>query len=361
MAVDCLVIGGGVIGLTTAWRLAQQGLRVRVVDQGAPGREASWAGAGILPPGLAGQPHDPLVKLTHRANQLWPVQSTELLESTGIDNEFHCCGGIEFAVRSQSELKDERHRWAAIGARTQWLEPDEVSRLEPDIPAAESAFLLPDLCQVRNPRHMRALLRACELAGVEVTPDCQVTKWKQQSGRVVAAVTEQGEIAAGRFIVTAGAWSMRLLADFPVKFSTVPVRGQIILLAPGSCSLTHVVERGKQYLVPRRDGRVLIGSTEEYAGFHKANTPEGMEELWKLATTICPKLATATMEMSWSGLRPSAPRGRPYIGRVPGWDHLLVAAGHFRAGLHLSPVTAQILVDLVNDRPIHEDWQSFGL
>ena len=378
MAVDCLVIGGGVIGLTTAWRLAQHGLSVRVCDQSAPGREASWAGAGILPPGYPGSVvirsakdrsfaerkttlADPLTRLTAVTCARWPEMSAELLATTGIDNEFHRCGGLELSVGTRDELLAARSHWEAIGAKTEWLDPAAVRELEPAFSGREPAFLLPDLCQVRNPRHLAALLRACELAGVEITPNCPVTGWTSHHGRLTAAVTPLGEIAAGKFCVTAGAWSSQLLSQAGVSLEVIPVRGQIVLLEPSAVRLTRVIERGKRYMVPRRDGRLLIGSTEELTGFAKGNTDEGVSGLLEFAADICPALKEARIEQCWSGLRPCATRGRPFIGLVPGWENLLVATGHFRSGLHLSPATAEILVSLAKGLSPEPEWAEFSV
>lgn len=348
MAVDCLVIGGGVIGLTTAWRLAQRGCSVHLVDQGIPGREASWAGAGILPPGYPGPASDPLTAAASKASLLWPKLAAELHESTGIDNEFHRCGGIELAEGTAAEFAAEQQRWEAAGARVEWLAPQQVRELEPAFSGAEAAFHLPDLCQVRNPRHLQALTKACERAGVQTTSGCPVLNWRLSPERVTAAVTSKGDIAAGQFIVTAGAWSTQLMKSAGISREIVPVRGQIALLAPSPVRLTHVFERGKRYLVPRRDGRILIGSTEELTGFEKGNTASAIADLRSFAAAICPALAEVPLETCWSGLRPQAVRGRPFIGAVPDSQNLFLATGHFRAGLHLSPVTAEIICRLVS-------------
>ncbi len=361
MAVDCLVIGAGVIGLTSAWRLAQQGLSVRVCDQSLPGREASWAGAGILPPGYPGAADDPLTQLTARTCLLWPRLSSELLDTTGIDNEFQRCGGLELSLGSEDELVTDRLRWEAIGAQTEWLEAAAIREIEPKFSGREPAFLLPGLCQVRNPRHLQALLKACEVAGVEITPHCPVTGWVSRHDRLSAAVTPGGEVTAGQFIVTAGAWSSQLIANAGLAVDVVPVRGQIVLLEPSAVRLTRVIERGKRYLVPRRDGRILIGSTEEHVGFEKANTDEGVQGLLEFAAAICPALFSARIENCWSGLRPCASRGRPFIGPAPGWQNMLIATGHFRSGLHLSPATAQILVSLVQGHDNLSESAAFSL
>ena len=359
MAMDCLVIGGGVIGLTTAWRLAQLGFSVRVCDQSQLGKEASWAGAGILPPGYPGSPDDPLTHLTDVTCGLWQDMSAELHDITGVDNQFQRCGGVEFSVGTRADLLAVRSHWEAIGARTEWLESQAIREIEPAYASHEAAFLLPDLCQVRNPRHLQALLRACELAGVQISPACPILGWKSNHGRLTAAVTPSGEIAAGQFCVTAGAWSSQLLTSAGVTIEIVPVRGQIVLLESSSIHFKRVLERGKRYLVPRCDGRILLGSTEEFAGFEKKNTAEGVSGLIEFAAEICPALKSARIEQCWSGLRPSAVRGRPFIGRVPEWENLLVAAGHFRSGLHLSPATAQILVSLAQGENARPEWAAF--
>lgn len=352
MAIDCLVIGGGVIGLTAAWALAEQGLTVRVLDQGEPGREASWAGAGILPPALLGQ--DLLSSLIDQANARWPEMSRELLEVTGVDNEFHRCGAIELRDCPADQPEDpegtrrEQSHWQAAGARAIWLSADEVRQQEPALSGQESGILLPDLCQVRNPRHMRALLGACVRAGVEISPHQGVVQWQRMGTRVTAAVTATGKVAAGAFVVTAGAWSGRLLAEAGGSLSeVVPVRGQIVLLQAPVGTLSRVIERGKRYLVPRRDGQILIGSTEEWVGFEKANTPECVQDLLDFAERIIPGITRYPLQKTWSGLRPAAVRGRPLIGKIPGWDNLHVATGHFRTGLQLSPVTAEMVCQSV--------------
>lgn len=361
MAFDCVVIGGGVIGLTTAWRLAQQGLSVRVCDRAAPGREASWAGAGILPPGHPGSPSDPLTLLTARTCELWPEMTAELREFTGLDNQFQALRRIGIVSRlggrsGRLPREMDSHRSEDRVARC-----ISHSRTRTAVLRGEAGFLLPDLCQVRNPRHLQALLRACELAGVVITSHCPVTGWTSSNGRITAAVTPNENIAAGQFIVTAGAWSPQLLAQAGITAEIVPVRGQIVQLAPSTITLTRVIEREKRYIVPRLDGRILIGSTEELVGFEKENTTEGTAGLIEFASAICPALRTVPIEHRWSGLRPCAVRNRPFIGQVPGLENLIVATGHFRSGLHLSPATAEIVVSTIQGHCPKPAWLEFGV
>jgi glycine oxidase len=160
-------------------------------------------------------------------------------------------------------------------------------------------------------------------------------------------LSSAGRIAAGSVVIAAGAWSTPLLpTPFPEAI-VEPVRGQMVLFRQATPTFRRVIECGRRYLVPRDDGRVLCGATEERAGFDVRTTPEAIDSLTKFARALVPALESAEVERSWAGLRPYAPAGRPFIGGVPGYRGLYLAAGHFRAGLHLSPITARLIRDAV--------------
>ena len=343
---DVVVIGGGVIGLSIAYEAARRGLSVSVLDQGQPGREASWAGAGILPPG---HPGSPLGELSAASTELWPRWSADLREETGIDNGYRRSGSLEFPAALGETLDTELAAWRAAGFTVETLSPAEIREREPDVSAElfAAVYRLPELAQVRNPWHLKALISACRSRGVEFRCGQPVTAFAEERGRVTSAVTPAGNLPAGRFVVASGAWSTRLLAGCCDSVKVEPIRGQIVLLQTHGSLFRHVLQQGPRYLVPRTDGRVLVGSTEERAGFEKANTAEAIAELMEFATSLVPKLAAARFERAWSGLRPRSLRGMPYLGQIPGRDNLFVATGHFRDGLKLSPATAVAVVDLL--------------
>src|SRR5262249_55051059 len=191
--------------------------------------------------------------------------------------------------------------------------------------------------QVRNPRHLKALLAGCHSLGTLLFPGCPVYGFERQGDRITAVQTETGKLAAGKFVLAAGAWTEALLQPLGWRTGIHPVRGQIALLNCGTPLLRRVLMHGKRYLVPRPDGRVLIGSTEENAGFDKRTTSVAISELLTFALELVPGLAEVPLERCWAGLRPGSPDELPYLGPVPGLDNLVVAAGHFRAGLQLSP------------------------
>lgn len=380
MSPDVVVIGAGVIGLSTAAELARRGLRVTIVDQSVPGSEASWAGAGMLPPG---GPHATAIDARLRAasSRLWPEYSAELRELTGLDNEYRCCGAVELRLGERDrrvdpvvgrsaddrnlrtddrdsssihphalpDLRADFELQRAAGIEVEWLSSDGLRRFEPAA-ATEgiaAAYALPGFAQVRNPRHLKALIAACERRNVTMLRGAEVHGFARIGSRVTAAITTAGELAGGVFVVTAGAWSQKLLAAAGSAATVVPVRGQIVLLHTAADLLRRVLLEGPRYIVPRIDGRLIVGSTEEQAGFCKQNTAAGVAALLEFAQKIVPALSGAVIERCWAGLRPKSIDSLPYLGPVDGDPSLLVAAGHFRNGLQLSPITARIITAMV--------------
>jgi len=358
---DVLIIGGGVIGLSIAYEAAGRGLSVVLFEQGPLGSEASWAGAGIVPAGGDVNSGSPVHRLQSAANRLWPALSDELREKTGIDNGYVRCGGLSmFHLNQRDELQSQSDEWRRTGIEFEVLDADGLQRCEPQVMmgGALLACRVPGVCQLRNPRHLRALINACAQCGVELRSGEPVAEIRQSNGRIEGITTATGRYSAGQYVVASGAWSGPLLAQCGFSAEIVPVRGQIVLLTTPLLPFTHIVEHGARYLVPRPDGRILIGSTEEWVGFNKATTSAGVEGLLRFAIGLVPALAEARFEKAWSGLRPHAKRGMPYVGRLPGHDNVLVATGHFRGGLSLSPITARLVGQLLTgtrtDLPLDE-------
>jgi glycine oxidase len=353
---DVIVIGGGVIGLSIAWELARHGVTVQVMEQGLFGQEASWAGAGMLPPGNPHRATDVEARLRGGSHVLWPEWTQALRSETGIDNGFHRCGGVEVSLPgSVDSLDDKIAAWHDEGVVAERLDSTQLLQRVPVLnPEITAGYLLPELGQVRNPRHLKALYRACANAGVDLRAGTPVVDFVRRGDRVAAVKTTGEEFHAAEYVIAGGAWSRMLLQRAGHETAIEPVRGQIVLLETPSLLFRHVIEVGSRYLVPRPDGRVLIGSTEERAGFEKRTTAAGVAGLIGFARQLVPALDDARFERCWAGLRPYAPGGLPRIGRVPGTSNLSVAAGHFRAGLQLSPMTAVLVRHLILGQPGHE-------
>ncbi|MCH8840281.1 MAG: glycine oxidase ThiO [Planctomycetes bacterium] len=352
---DVLIVGGGVIGLSLAWELAQHGAKVCVVDRGKMGREASWAGAGMIPPGPSRSHWEratPLERMAGLSSDLHAKWSQALLAETGVDNEYRRCGALRLAeIPSQVSLVDNQiSRWRELGIECQELDSRELAQLEPELASnagSLGAYHIPAETQIRNPRHLQALLAACRQAGVELRPGTTVREWRIQGEHVTAAITDEQPLVAEQFCLTAGCWTGQLAKTLGLDLLVKPIRGQMVLLSGARVLLSHNVYVGLRYLAPRQDGHVLVGSTMEDVGFVKENTPDATDELLSFAIQLVPALAELPVDTCWSGLRPGTPDGKPYLGRAGQLENTWVATGHFRAGLQLSPATAVVMRSLI--------------
>ncbi len=347
---DVLILGGGVIGLSVAHYLAPAGAAVTVLDKGDFGRESSWAGAGILPPApRVDRAATALDQLAAHSARLFPTLAEELRAATGVDTGYVVRGS--WAVLDPGAAPP-LSAWRDGGIAFEEVAEKGLRAREPALrPGGRRTFFFPAAAQVRNPRHLKALLAWCGLHGVRLLPGCPAYGFERQGGRVMAVRTDRGLLHAGKVVLTAGAWTDTLLETVGWRPGVRPVRGQIALLHTQPPLLRSVVEQGKRYLVPRTDGRVLVGSTEEDAGFDKQTTAGAIAGLLGFAFSLVPALAEAPLERCWAGLRPGSPDGLPFLGRVPGLDNLFVAAGHYRSGIQLSPATGLVMAELLQDRP----------
>jgi glycine oxidase len=341
---DVLIIGGGVIGLSTAWFLSGEGASVLLVEKGEIGKQASWAGAGIIPPGDPAIAKTPIDLLRAQSSMMYGPLSAELHEWTGIDNGYVVCGGIEVPDPDEPHLLLPTEEWRVEGIAFESLDRFGMTRLEPNLAnEIDGGAFLPGMAQVRNPRHLKALRAGCAARGVRFETAWPVKRLVADGDWVLAVEGERGRLCAGQFLIAAGAWTDELLAETGFTPGIKPVRGQIALLKTGLLGVRPILLQGKRYLVPRADGLILAGSTEEDAGFDPRTTDEGIKGLIRFAARLVPSIAQAHLECSWAGLRPGSPDGLPYLGSVPGRENLHIAAGHFRAGLQLSPATGMVM------------------
>jgi len=355
---DCCIIGGGVVGLAIARELAGRGRSVRVLARGTGRDTTSWAAAGILPPAPVRPGMSAGDALTAWSDGLLRGLSRDLLAETGIDVGLRACGGLHVAASAAAveRLRDSAEAWRREGARCEWLDAADLAAAEPALAGAVArgglvgGFLLPEEQQIRPSRLLDALERSCAARGV-VLSAAEVERIDVHEGRVrgVEARVAGGleTVHAADYVVAAGAWTERLAAALGLRIETRPIRGQIVLLRLPRQPLGRVVNRGLDYLVPREDGRLLVGSTLEDAGFDASTTPATIERLVGVARDLLGDAADAPVERVWAGLRPGTVDGLPTIGRVPGVANAVVAAGHFRAGIHQSAGTAVLVADLV--------------
>lgn len=343
-----IIIGGGVIGMLTALELVRSGCRVTLFERGQTGRESSWAGGGIVSPLFPWRYLDSVTRLASLSQATYPQLTSEIATAAGIDPEYTESGMIVVAPDETGTACAwaERH-----GRAVHVIDAQAFRRLEPEAATpADEALWMPTVGQVRNPRLVKALRAWLQRLGATLHDEDRVDGLLHDGGRCRGVRTAGGDHTADAVIVCAGAWSQELLAGLPSPPAIEPVRGQMLLFRAPAGTITRMVLEKNRYVIPRRDGRTLFGSTIEHAGFEKRTTEAAREELYAIATARFPVLSDCPVEAHWAGLRPSSPAGVPYIGPHPQIAGLFVNSGHFRNGIVLGPASARLAADLVLGR-----------
>lgn len=307
---------------------------------------------------------DSLSRLLAFSNRLHAEWAESLRAATGIDNGFLRCGGIYLASgQEQTEaLRREAADWRQGGVQIQELSMTELHALEPRLSLTsniDAAYLLPGEFQVRNPRHLQALLAACAQRGVKVTPNTAAEGFDISGGRLRAVHTSTGDFTADKVCICSGAWTQGIANHLGVDVAVKPIRGQIALLAGQRAELARIIYQGPLYLVPRADHRVLVGSTLEDVGFDRRTTGDAIARFLEFAIGLFPGLGAAQVERCWAGLRPGTADGMPYLGRLPDLENAFIAAGHYRSGLQLSTGTAVVMSQLMRGEQPQLDLQAF--
>jgi glycine oxidase len=349
---DVVIVGGGVIGLSCAWRAALRGARVAVVERSQPPAGATRVAAGMLAPvgELAfGEPE--LLKMTVAAAELYPDFVAELEAASDISTGYRRDGALHVALDRDeaAELRRVHELQRSLGLSAEWLPPRRCRELEPGLtPSFNGGVHAPEEGSVDPRALVAALLAALEAAGVELLTGVGVEAALLDGERIVGVRTEAGEELCGAAVVLAtGAWSAR--AEWlpePARPSVRPVKGQILELRTreGIAPCRRIVASERVYLVPRPDGRLVVGATVEEQGFDTAVTAGGVHELLREAYRLLPEVAEMELVEATAGLRPGTPDNLPLVG-VSGTDGLLWACGHYRNGILLAPLAASMLVD----------------
>lgn len=344
---NCLVIGGGVSGMLTALHLQAEGLTVTLIEKNALGQESSWAGGGILSPLYPWRYADCVKQLASWSQAHYPAFFDDLYQRTNIDPEYIRNG---FLILDTAEI-EQAAVWAEqYTVSMEQLDSQALSRIEPELGQYDAGLWFPDIGQVRNPRLMKSLQKALDLEAIEVKQHHVVTALCSKNNKICGVETDKGYFDADMVIVTAGAWSGELLASLGIKTPIHPIRGQMILFKAQPGLVSRIVLANNHYVIPRRDGHVLVGSTVEDIGFKKLTTLTALEDLKYLAFSVIPRLADYTVIHQWAGLRPGSPGGIPYIGQHPDIEGLFLNTGHFRNGIVLGLASARLLTDLILQR-----------
>jgi len=345
---DALVIGGGIMGMLTARNLHLAGLQVAIIEKGELGGKATWAAGGILASLHPWQLDQPAQALITESQRLFPALTEELKQETKINSEVVCSGMI---VLDTAE-KNQAMRWADKNNEPiEFVTSQDLFELEPSLAHDfQEALYLPNVKQVRSPRLIQALKRSLQQRGVKILEHLAVHKLLLQSGRIQGTITPQGKLFADKAVLCGGAWTTTFLQSFTAKKTDiVPVRGQMLLYKPQAHLLSRILVNEETYLIPRKDGLVLCGSTLEHVGFESDVTQQAADDLHTKAQEMCPGLKNAGPQQQWAALRPGTARGVPYICEHPEITDLYINSGHYRNGIAMSIASANLLAGLVTN------------
>jgi glycine oxidase len=346
---DITIIGGGVSGLLTAREFALEGAQVAVIEKNRLGQESSWAGGGILLPLYPWRQDEAISTLTLFSQSLYPQLTQELFSATGIDPEWQKSGLL---ITKNPDIECALH----------WCQKHKIPVAQP--PAESLAqfntdehnpLWLPEIAHVRNPRLLKALCDDLARRGVAFFEQCEFRDVEIRNNRIAAIKTSTGDTAVKHVVIATGAWSGGLWQNLfttaaHLQVAIRPVKGQMLLYDGPPGLLETMILDGDRYLIPRRDGKILAGSTVEHNGFDKTVSAEARRQLNEFAVALFPALQNLPLINHWAGLRPGTGHGVPYIDNHPEIENLSINAGHFRNGLVMGPASARLLAALVTGR-----------
>ncbi|MGR9098989.1 MAG: NAD(P)/FAD-dependent oxidoreductase [Gammaproteobacteria bacterium] len=348
---DILIIGGGISGLLTAYEFLYAGATIAVIDQNKTGRESSWAGGGILLPIYPWRQDDAISRLVIESIKIYPEFSRNIHSQSGIDPEWIPCG----LLITKNPDFDAAVEWCdAHGIAYAHPCGGLLSGIRSEL---DSPLWLPEIAQVRNPRLLKSLRKFLDNSGrVSFLENTAFEGVVVEGSRIRSIVTTHGVLSADRFVLTTGAWTGQIWRNLlpetqSPNVEVEPVKGQMLLYDAVPGFLENMVLENDHYLIPRRDGKILAGSTLEHSGFYKQTTAQARIELETFASDLLPALARYPIVEHWAGLRPGTAHGIPYIGNHPDIENLYFNCGHYRNGFAMGPASARLLTDIVCKRP----------
>lgn len=350
---DVIIIGAGIIGCNIAYDLAKRNVKSLVIDKAsAVGREASWAGAGILTSHASTDA--PYPTLCRASLARYPALADELRAETQIDIELIQSGTLSvfFNPAEAAGLIGLADRRVKRGFSAEVLTAEQALQLEPALSTSiAGAVLFPEDAQVRNPKMVIALAKAAAKLGAQFqvgNPVADFIRVSEGSNRerVVGVVVNGETYYADTFVIAAGCWTGTLTAQLDVPIQVEPAKGQIVLVEAMPPPFERTIDGLGIYIVPRADGKILLGATVEFVGYDKTATVEGAKQMIDAGIAIAPQLAHSTFVQTWAGLRPHAKKG-PLLGYLPGYDNVVLASGHFKNGILLAPITGHLIAELI--------------
>ncbi len=354
MKTAVLIIGAGIIGMLTARLLKQAGVAVIIIEQGYAGKESSWAGGGIISPLYPWRYSDAVTRLALWGQKHYPAILEDIHANSGIDPEYIQSGLLYLDIGDELE---QAIQWEQqFGYDFKCFSGEDLKTIEAGLDYSHGerqGWFTGSIGQVRNPRLVKALREDLLKLGVTIEQQTQAQAFISEQGQVKGVVTDKGNFYADKVVLAGGAWSARLLEKWLKTPKIAPVKGQMIVFKAEPGIVSRIVLSKGRYLIPRKDGRVVVGSTVEFKDFDKTTTESVLQELVQEAHRIIPALANYPVEKQWAGLRPGSIDGVPYIGEHPELKNLYLNAGHFRNGVVIGLASCQLLVNqLLAQEPI---------
>jgi glycine oxidase len=355
---DAVIAGGGLIGASIALQLAEAGLKVAVYDAREPGREASWASGGMISPAPENAGMIPFMPMSLASVALYPALIREIEAMTGKNVGYRKDGALDVILDgdAQEELSTIVALHRGVGLRAEAISAERARELEPSLTdELQAAIFRADEGSLDARIFTEAVLDAARQKGVEIFADNGAKALRKEGARCQGLLLERGEIEAQWTIIAAGCFSARI-AGVEGYAPVTPAKGQMVALRCESAEIKRILWLEHKYLVPRQDGRIIAGSTIEYSGFDHDVTAGGVQSILREVMKMVPALEQARIEETWAGLRPDSPDHLPIIGPTD-VEGLLIATGHFRSGVLLAPITAQLIREWITTRKVSLDWE----
>ena len=353
MSPDVIVVGAGAIGTSIAYQLAKAGVKVMVFERGQVGGAATGASAGMIQINPDRTTPTSLSTFEAESARLFPALATELLDRTGMDIGYRAAPLLHVALHEGEETRLRVHRaWQLEhGVAVAWVDRTAALDLEPALnPGIPAALYYPENHQLMPRDLARALARTAVDLGAVVREGAAIDRLLTDGDRVIGVAIGGEAVHAGEVVIANGAWASAWSDALHTPIPVRPVRGQMVALRTPGTPLRNVVSCAEGYVLTKPDGSTLVGTTVEEAGYDARPTASGIAGLLAMVPRLSPRLADATFASAWAGLRPATSDGLPLIGRLPGWHGLTIAAGHFRDGILLAPITGEVIGDLLARR-----------
>lgn len=343
----CIIVGGGAIGLLTARQLFLQGVDVLLLEKGPLGGESSWAGGGIISPLYPWRYDDAVNVLAERSKKIYPEFTKQLFDETGSDCEL-ITSGLFTVADNAPDISEWAEKWSVDASFINDI--NAIRAIEKSVgDAVDRGIWMPEIMQIRNPKFVKALKASFDVLSIPYREQAGVDEIVIKNNKVTGVRVNQETFFADKIIIASGAWSAQFEAT-ESSVNVLPVKGQMIMYKGEPNLVKRIVLSEGHYIIPRKDGRILAGSTLEKIGFDKTISETAFDELHQAAVELVPLLKDLPVERQWAGLRPGTEKGIPYICQHDEVEGLYIHAGHFRNGIVLGAASAELMVDIVLDR-----------